>query len=192
MTVEVDLYDARQKLAAVALLTMITPDAVARGLHDTTPAPPFRIVVTPDEPEAPTWVPPITKALEMVNRRDGKVVRLSADNVRASVDGSDVGITKCTVPWDNLELTGPEAACLIADASVALPVIQSSVPLENVGPNADLTLRFTTAPATRVITAASTMLSVQHGTATIGIEAQTADDQLAHGLATSLLLPPRA
>jgi hypothetical protein len=148
--------------------------------------------VTPDEPEAPTWVPPITKALEMVNRRDGEVVRLSADNVRASVDGSDVGITKCTVPWDNLELTGPEAACLIADASVALPVIQPSVPLENVGPNADLTLRFTTAPATRVITAASTMLSVQHGTATIGIEVQTADDQLAHGLATSLLLPPRA
>lgn len=192
VTVEVDLYDARQKLAAVALLTMVTPDAVARGLHDTTPAPPFRVVVTPGEPEAATWVPPITEALEMVNKRDGEVVRLSADNVRASVDGSDVGITKCTVPWENLELTGPEAACLIADATVALPVIQSSVPLENVGPNADLTLRFTTAPAARGITAASMMLSVQHGTATVGIEVQTADDQLAHGLATSLLLPPRA
>jgi acyl-coenzyme A thioesterase PaaI-like protein len=191
-TVEVDLYDARQKLAAVALLTMVTPEGVARGLHDTTPAPPFRVVVSPDEPEAPTWLAPITEALDMVTKRDGEVVRLTADNVRVSVDGSDVGISVCTVPWADLELTGPEAACLIADAGVALPVIQSSVPLENVGPNADLTLRFTTAPTTRVITAASTMLSVQHGTATVGIEVQTADDQLAHGLATSLLLPPRA
>jgi hypothetical protein len=68
--------------------------------------------------------------------------------------------------------------------------MRSFIPLEASGPNADLTLRFTTAPATRVVTAAAMMLSVQHGTATIGIEVQ-AGAQLAHGLATSLLLPPR-
>jgi hypothetical protein len=51
-------------------------------------------------------------------------------------------------------------------------------------------LRFTTAPATRVITAAGMLLSVQRGTTTIGIEVQAGDHQLAHGLATSLLLPP--
>jgi hypothetical protein len=67
--------------------------------------------------------------------------------------------------------------------------MDSFIPLENVGPNADLTLRFSTAPATRVIAAASPMLSVQRGTATVGIEVQGGDRQLAHGLATSLLLP---
>ena len=37
---------------------------------------------------------------------------------------------------------------------------------------------------------ASTVLSVQHGTATVALEVQAGDNQLAHGLATSLLLPP--
>jgi hypothetical protein len=64
-------------------------------------------------------------------------------------------------------------------------------PPDHLGPNPDLTLRFTTAPASRVIHAAGTILSVQHGSATIGIEVQAGDRQLAHGLATSLLLPPR-
>jgi len=95
---------------------------------------------------------------------------------------------KCTVPWEDLECAGPEAACLAADAVVATPVVWSFISSEDVGPNADLTLRFTTAPATRVIVAAGTMLSVQRGTATVGIEVQAGDNQLAHGLATSVLL----
>jgi hypothetical protein len=95
---------------------------------------------------------------------------------------------KCSVPWEDLEHSGPEAACLVADLVVALPIGWSYISSQDVGPNADLTLRFTTAPATRVVLAAGTMLSVQRGTATIGLEVQAGDNQLAHGLATSLLL----
>jgi acyl-coenzyme A thioesterase PaaI-like protein len=69
--------------------------------------------------------------------------------------------------------------------------MDSYIPLEYVGPNADLTLRFSTAPASRTLSAAGTILSVQRGTATVGIEVQAGEHQLAHGLATSLL-PQRA
>ena len=70
-----------------------------------------------------------------------------------------------------------------------MPLTDSFVALQDIGPNADLSLRFTTAPAIRIIAAAATLLSIQRSTATIGIEAQAGENQLAHGLATSLLLP---
>lgn len=188
-TVEVELYDQRRKLAAIALCTMVTPDAVAADYDNTAAAPPFRLTTSPVIAEE-TWTPPITEALKLVSRLNGEVVALRAENVRRSVDGTVAGVSECTVPWENLELTGPEAACLVSDAVVALPLVQSSyIPFELVGPNADLSLRFTAAPATRVVTAAAMMLSVQRGTATVSIEVQAGDQQLAHGLATSLLLP---
>jgi hypothetical protein len=42
--------------------------------------------------------------------------------------------------------------------------------------------------ATKVITGATTLPSIQQGTATTGLEVQAGDAQLAHRLATSLLL----
>jgi acyl-coenzyme A thioesterase PaaI-like protein len=184
-TVEVDLYDQRRKLAAVALVTMVNPDAVLVDHHDTAARPQFHLTPGPIYSEA---VAPISERLELLSHRDGEPVGLRADNVRLSVDGSPAGGMECTVPWGNLELTGPEAACLVADAAIGLPMLGSFIPTSNIGPNADLSLRFSTAPATPLVTAAATMLSVQRGTATIGIEVQAGDNQLAHGLATSLLL----
>ena len=87
-------------------------------------------------------------------------------------------------------MTGPESACLAADACVGAPMVNSTLPHDQLGPNPDLTLRFTTAPPAPVIAAAGTILSIQHGGTTIGIEVQAGHHQLAHGLATSLLLPP--
>jgi hypothetical protein len=66
-----------------------------------------------------------------------------------------------TVPWDDLESTGPEVACLAADPMVGAAVIQTFVPVDVLGPNSDLSLRFTTAPATRVVQTSGTVLSVQ-------------------------------
>jgi acyl-coenzyme A thioesterase PaaI-like protein len=187
-TVEVNLYDERRKLAAIALLTMVTPAAVASSYHDTAVTNPFRLIASPVDPVFDSVTAPIAESLHMRARRDGKPVALHADNVRPSVDGSMAGVLECTVPWDNLELTGPECSCLIADASIGLPVMGSAmIPMEAAGPNADLTLRFTTAPASRVLLAAASMVSVQHGTATVAIEVLAEDHQLAHGLATSLL-----
>jgi acyl-coenzyme A thioesterase PaaI-like protein len=185
-TVEVNLFDQRRKLAAIALLTMVTPDAVAAEYDRAVAAPPFRVTEVPIPPAADTRWAPITATLQMATR--GETVALKAENVRSNVDGSVAGVLECVVPWDDLEATGPEAACLVADAAVGLPLMDSYIPVKHVGPNADLTLRFSTAPATRVIAAASTLLSVQRGTATVGVEVQAGDNQLAHGLATSLLL----
>ncbi len=187
-TVEVDMYDRRRKLAAIALVTMVAPDAdaVAAEYDRAVAAPPFRVAEVALPPVPESRIAPITATLGIAPR--GLQVGLRAENVRPSVDGSVAGVLECVVPWKDLESTGPEIACLIADAAVGGAFMDAYIPLEHVGPNADLTLRFSAAPASRVVAAASTLLSVQRGTATVGIEVQGGDNQLAHGLATSLLL----
>jgi acyl-coenzyme A thioesterase PaaI-like protein len=189
-TVEVDLYGAGRKLAAIALLTMVAPKAVADSYDRADARPPFRLVESPlieANLLSGAMSAPIVAALQMGGmKRSGGI--LGANNVRSSVDGSMAIVVECVVPWENLEFTGPEAACLLADTAVAMPVTHSYIPAQDVGPNPDLTLRFTTASATRTIIAASSMLSVQRGTTIVGIEVQAGDKQLAHGLATSLLL----
>lgn len=186
-TVEVDLYDERSKLAAIALVTMVTPTAVAAGYHDTT-ATPFDVRTTPFEPLRA----PVQRSLHMLREENGVYVRAWGENVRPNLDGTMSPIGTITVPWDDLECTGPEVACLAADPMVGAAVIQTFVPVDVLGPNPDLSLRFTTAPATRVVQTSGTVLSVQHGTATVAIEVQAGDQQLAQGLSTSLLLPPRS
>jgi acyl-coenzyme A thioesterase PaaI-like protein len=180
-TVEVDLFDERRKLAAAALLTMVTPGALA-AQHHITPHPVANDGFGADAP--------ICESLNLTPRRDGEVVRLNVENRPPSLDGTLPVVCPCTVPWEDLEVTGPESACLAADACVGAPMVNSTLPHDQLGPNPDLTLRFTTAPAAPVIAAAGTILSIQHGSTTIGIEVQAGHHQLAHGLATSLLLPP--
>jgi acyl-coenzyme A thioesterase PaaI-like protein len=187
-TVQVDLYDSRHKLAATALATMVAPDAVAADLHDTT-ATPFDIRTTPNPLPIKT---PIHDSLRMIREEDGLTLRAWGENVRPNVGGTKSPVGTITVPWDDLASTGPEAACLAADPLVGMAVYWSGLPHEVLGPNADLSLRFTTAPAIRVLETSGTVLSVQHGTATVAIEVQAGDQQLAHGLSTALLLAPKA
>jgi hypothetical protein len=191
-TAEVELWDERRKLAAIALFTMVTPTAVAAQYDHTVAAPPFQLTEFPNadvQSLRRARAAPVVTTLAINARFRSRGVLAHVENYRPSVDSTAATVSECTVPWSNLEHTGPEAACLAADASIGLPITVSTIPAENVGPNPDLTLRFTTAPATPIISAASAMLSVQHGTATVGIEVQAGDHQLAHGLATSLLLP---
>jgi acyl-coenzyme A thioesterase PaaI-like protein len=185
-TVQIDLFDSRRKLAATALVTMVTPDAVAADLHDTT-ATPFDVRTTPNPLPIRT---PIHDSLRMIREEDGVTLRAWGENVRPSVGGTKAPIGTITVPWDDLESTGPESACLAADPLVGMAVYWSGLPHEVLGPNADLSLRFTTAPATRVLETSGTVLSVQHGTATVAIEVHAGGHQLAHGLSTALLIPP--
>jgi acyl-coenzyme A thioesterase PaaI-like protein len=189
-TVEVELLDAAGKLCALALVTMVTPDAVAAEHHDTT-ADPFerheRLLAVD-----PRFTAPVQQSLQMLTKKDGAWVGTYAANVRPCFDGTLPPVGHITLPWDDLDATGPEAACLGADAMIAAPMMYSSLPTEVIGANPDLTLRFTTAPATREVLTAGTVLSVQHGTTTVALEVQAGDQQLAHGLATALLLPPRS
>jgi len=193
-TVQVEVFDARRKLAVIALVTMVTPDALAADLHNTA-ADPFQRQVHTVALE-PGFMAPVQHSLkmlteeEMLAAKDGALLGSYAANVRYGFDGTPPPVGHITVPWNDLRWTGPEAACLGADAVIAAPLLDSSIPNEVLGPNPDLTLRFTTAPAQREVLTASTVLSVQHGTATVALEVQAGDNQLAHGLATSLLLPP--
>lgn len=183
-TVEVDLYDARSKLAAIALMTMVSPDAVEAQYSNMTATP---FVVTTEPLEVQPAPSPFSKGLKMVREIDGVIHRAYDETRTPCVDGTMPTLSTLSAPWNSLDLTGPEVACLAADAIVGAPVLYSFIPADALGPNPDLSLRFTTAPATRPVQTAGTLLSVQHGTATIGIEVQAGDQLLAHGLATSLL-----
>jgi acyl-coenzyme A thioesterase PaaI-like protein len=189
-TIEVDLFDAREKLAVIALVTMVTPSSLAASYHDTRATPPFDVQLAP-YPEPPLR-PPISHTLQTVREDDGTFYLATSDHARPNIVGTPAFIGRITVPWDDLELTGPEVACLAADPVVGAAMLRSGVPVEAFGPNADLSLRFTTAPAVRATETSGTVLSFQHGTATVAIEVQAGEHQLAHGLSTALLLAPRS
>jgi hypothetical protein len=127
----------------------------------------------------------------MIRRIDGVIQRAYGENVRPNVDGTMSPVGCITVPWDDLAVTGPEVSCLAADSLVNATLMGTFVPMNVLGPNPDLSLRFTTEPATRVVETSGTLLSVQHGSATVAIEVQAREHQLAQGLATALLTPPR-
>jgi hypothetical protein len=188
VTVEIEMLDARGKLAVLGLATMVTPEALAAEQHDTG-ADRFQLEHRPLALDA-RFLAPIQRSLEMIAERNGEFVGAYAANRRTGFGESSPPVGHVTVPWDDLEPTGPEAACLGADAMIVAPLMYTAVPNELIGPNPDLTLRFTTAPATREVLSAGTVLSLQHGSATVALEVQAGDQQLAHGLATSLLLAP--
>jgi hypothetical protein len=142
-TVEVDLFDARDKLAAIALVTMVTPDALAVDYHDTT-ASPFALLLTRYEFEVTA---PLQQTLNMLRERDGHGHRAFGQNVRRNVDGTMSPVGIITVPWNELELTGPEVGCLGADAIVNAALMGTFVPLEVLGPT--LISRFVSQPRPR-------------------------------------------
>ena len=185
--VEVDLFDARRKLAVIALVTMVTPGALA-GDFQATSADVFQRRAQPPMVIESGFTAPVQEALQMLTIEDGVFFGAYAENVRRCFDGTPAPMGHITLPWKDLESTGPEAACLAADAMIVPPLMYSSIPNNLIGPNPDLTLRFTTAPAQREVLTASTILSVQNGSATVAIEVQAGENQLAQGLATSLLL----
>ena len=187
-TLQVNLRDHRDKLAVVGLVTMVTPEALVAELDDTS-VEPFRRQERTVQLTA-GFTAPVQRSLQMLSdlQDDGSFVATFADNRPRCIDGTPPPVGHITVPWDDLEHTGPEAACLGADAMTAPPILYSYIPNEVIGPNVDLSLRFTTARATREVLTAGTMLSVHRGAATVGIEVQAGESELARGLAVSLLL----
>ena len=146
-TVEVDLYDQRRKLAAIALMTMVTPDAVAAQYDRTLAAPPFRVIEVP--------LPPVPESANRADHRSTQVrhtrrARGTQSRKRAIECGwlacRHLGVCRAV---GRPRINRPGGRVLVADAAVGLRFMDSDIALEYVGPNADLTLRFTTAPATR-------------------------------------------
>jgi acyl-coenzyme A thioesterase PaaI-like protein len=184
-TVQTDLFDPRHKLTATALITMVTPTALAAEYNDTTAD---ALVIAKGEPLndddlAQAEQAPVSRALGMHHAE-----RRWIANRPASITGTPPGSIELVVPWTDLEHTGPEAACLAADPANGAPIHLAFRGHKLTFPNTDLSLRFTTASAQREVTAAGTLVSMQRGTATIAIEVQAGDEQLAHGLSSSLLM----
>jgi acyl-coenzyme A thioesterase PaaI-like protein len=188
-TVQIDLYEARKKLAVTALVTMVAPDAVAVAYDDTTAN---QFDRRPRQGVLAA-VAPVQRTFDMLtDPRDGAFTGWYVENGRRGLDGAAPPSGHITLPWDDLTGTGPEAACLSADAAIAPPLVYTElVPNEVLGPNPDLSLRFACGTPEREVLSAGTLLSLHAGTATVAIEVQSGANQLAHGLATALLLPPR-
>ena len=184
-TVEVEFFDGRGKLAAIALVTMIDPASVEVTLHDTSAGDQV-IGSRPGPPEAQEAgsITPIAHALGTF-RPDLYFI----ENGATGIGGHPPYLLFATVPWDDPGYTGPESACLIADMANGIPIFAQYHDAKISFPNTDLSLRFTTALATRDITATGTLVSMQHGTATTSIEVRAGDHQLAHGLSASVLMP---
>ena len=106
----------------------------------------------------------------MVQRRNGKVAYLTVDDIvpalrarsRPFVSAPSRGKLKCQDRSRLVSSTMPPSA----------PQWSTRPSIGPPRPNPDLTLRFTTAPATPIIIGAGTTLSVQHGTTSIGIKIQ--------------------
>jgi acyl-coenzyme A thioesterase PaaI-like protein len=184
-TVQADLYEPRDKLAATALITMVTPEALAAEYDDTTAD---ALVIARGAQLEDTAIAfsdqaPVVRALGM-HRPEQRWI----ENRPASVTGTPSGSIELVLPWTDLEHTGPEAACLAADPANGAPIFIAFRDRGITFPNSDLSLRFTTAPARREVKACGTLVSLQRGTATVTIEVQAGDQQLAHGLSTSLLI----
>lgn len=183
-TVQVDLFDVRDKLATTALVTLVAPDAVL-AQHHVTDAEVFQITRAPMMSEqARLNDSGIVATLQSLDP-DG----MQVDNARPSVTGQPTGALHAVVPWDDLRHTGPEVACLVADMANGLAVAAAFADDEDiVFPNTDLSLRFTTAPATKDVLASSTLVSMPHGTTTTAIEVQAGDQHLAQGLSSGVLV----
>jgi acyl-coenzyme A thioesterase PaaI-like protein len=159
-TVQADLYDLRDKLAATALITMVAPEALAAEYHDTTAD---ALVIgrgeSLDDAEL-TWSDqaPVVRALGMHHAEQRWI-----ENRPASITGTAAGSIELVVPWADLEHTGPEVACLAADPANGAPIFVAFHDRGITFPNTDLSLRFTTAPAQRDVKACGTLVPCNAG-----------------------------
>lgn len=184
-TVEIELHDERQKLAAVGLITSVVPDALAQGYRNAT-APPFDLRKSPSpwDPPDDTEFAGIATALQM------DPYRVAVENHPPSITGDAAQGLEMRAPWKDVRTTGPELACLIADSMNGAPLWHAQAHLGVVVfPNTDLTLRFASPDGDERVSASGRIVAVEQGTATVSIDVQAAGHWLAHGHSTSVLMP---
>ncbi len=184
-TIEVELYDAREKLAAVGLLTAVLPDALAQG-YSNSDAVPFEMRKEPSPWDLETngELAPIGDVLQL------DPCRIVATNVPGSVTGDAANCVVMKPPWADTVTTGPELACLVADTVNGAPLWHGQSTLGVVVfPNTDLTLRFASPTGADPVLAAGRLVAVEQGTTTVAIDVQAGGHWLAHGHSTSVLIP---
>jgi hypothetical protein len=107
--VEIEIYDQRDKLAVLALVTAVQPDVLASQHHNTA-AEPFqtRSVPMPADDPADSAQAPIAKALNMAVSR----YRLDIMNRPPSITGNPSMGLSIESPWSEVANTSPELACV--------------------------------------------------------------------------------
>jgi len=95
------------------------------------------------------------------------------------------------VPWDDVEGTSAEAACLPGDMCVGPPVVFEPAAAGLAHPNPDLSLRFAAPITSNEVIGVGRLERVHDGLATTAVEVWSAGGLAAVGVSTSTLLAPK-
>ena len=165
-TVQVDLFDERDKLAVVALVTLVTPSAVAADHHDTTAHATSRSSRCRSTPDA--WAAPVTDRLDMrgtrvLGRQHAAEHRRDACH-RAEHDGP-VGTprhhrSRSRVPRRPMPRSAARSTAGLRLRRRRRPERRPDVAVHH-------------RAGDRRISGIATMLSMQHGTATVAIDVRS-------------------
>lgn len=105
-----------------------------------------------------------------------------------SVGAGDWGIASAVqTPWDH-DGASAETACLPGDLCVGPPVAMSMSGEDVTHPNPDLSMRFCGEVTTDVVVGVGRTVRADGGVASVSIEVYSANDLVAIGISTSLLL----
>jgi acyl-coenzyme A thioesterase PaaI-like protein len=96
--------------------------------------------------------------------------------------------TAMKVPWDVTPESSAESACMAADMAVG-PPIGGALPQGVSGPNPDLSLRFCGEVTTPILVGVGRLERAGGGVAAARLEVWSADEVVAIGIATSLMIP---
>jgi len=169
--VSVDITTEDARLAARATVSLVADDALAPvdGEDD------HRQLPTYDEGKSwPRIGAPIIETLD-------------PRTVPWSDRGEAVAIQ---VPWEDVERTSAEAACLPGDMCVGPPVVFAPAAAGLAHPNPDLSLRFAAPIRSQDVIGVGRLERVHAGLATVAIEVWSGGAIVAVGVSTSTLLKP--
>ena len=170
--VSVDVTTADGRLAARATVSLVADTALASvdRPDDERPAPSYD--------EGRSWPPVGAPIIETLEPR----------TVAWPERGEAVALR---VPWDDVEQTSAEAACLPGDMCVGPPVVFEPACRGLAHPNPDLALRFAAPITSSEVIGLGRLERVCHGLATVAVEVWSGGHLVAIGASTSTLLARR-
>jgi acyl-coenzyme A thioesterase PaaI-like protein len=171
-TLNVDVFDDRDRLCTRALVSLVAPDALKPA--DLIRAAPHETLVHYEDAESWPVVAPIVGALDA--RALGRAGAAFATGIR--------------VPWD-VEGSSAESACLAADLSVGMPigaaVTEAGESLPR-APNPDLAVRFCGEVTTPVLAGVTATRRLDGGLMALSIDVWSGDRIVAAGVSSALVL----
>ena len=167
--VSVDLSTDDGRLAARATVSLVTDEALAPVSADRTER------ALPAYDDGRVWPPVGAPIIETLAPR--------------TVEWPDGGhAVALRVPWDDIEETSAEAACLPGDMCVGPPVVFEPSAAGLAHPNPDLSLRFAAPVTSQEVIGVGRLERVCDGLATVAIEVWSGDGLVAIGVSSSTLL----